>query len=170
LQFFYLPPEHKLIEPAYASFRAADIPVITHAGGQVRLICGRLEDTEGPMRATSPTFFAHVHLEPGENITLPVDDMAELGLYVLDGNLQQENGSPLGPGALAILTPGTHISLTAVKSHGAEVALLGGAPVQGAILFGGPFVMDTPERTCNTGIHRCFFRGDEKRQSRPGVR
>ena len=29
-------------------------------------------------------------------------------------------------------------------------ALLGGAPVQGAVLFGGPFVMDTPERLAQT--------------------
>jgi redox-sensitive bicupin YhaK (pirin superfamily) len=145
-----LPPEQKLADPAYASFRAADIPEIQRAGVQVRVVAGRLEGVEGPMKTTSPTLFAHVRLDPGASITLPVGDVAELGLYVLDGSLDLEGGSPLGPGALAVLTSGEQITLTATKDQRADVALLGGAPVQGAVLFGGPFVMDTPERLAQT--------------------
>lgn len=76
--------------------------------------------------------------------------MAELGLYVLDGSLDLEDGSQLNLGALAVLTPGEQITLTAAKAQSADVALLGGAPVQGAVLFGGPFVIDTPERLAQT--------------------
>ena len=65
-----LPPEQKLAEPAYASFRAADIPEIKRAGAQVRVIAGRIEDAQGPMNTTSPTLFAHVRLEPGASVTL----------------------------------------------------------------------------------------------------
>ncbi|SFC05542.1 hypothetical protein SAMN05216344_10822 [Polaromonas sp. OV174] len=141
-----LPPEHKLDEPAYASFRAADIPEIEHAGARIRVIAGSLEGVVGPMKTTSPTVFAHIRLDPGASVTLPVDAAPELGLYVLDGSLAGENGAALGPGALAVLTSGSQISLRAAPDQGADVALLGGTPVEGAILFAGPFVMDTPER------------------------
>ena len=77
-------------------------------------------------------------------LRLPVGDVAELGLYVLDGSLDLEGGTPLAPGALAVLTSGSQITLTAAKDKRTDVALIGGAPVQGAILFSGPFVMDTP--------------------------
>lgn len=38
-----LPPAQKLAEPAYASFRAAGIPEIRHAGARVRVIAGSLD-------------------------------------------------------------------------------------------------------------------------------
>lgn len=142
-----LPPAQKLADPAYASFRAADIPEIRSAGTRVRVIAGRLGDVTGPMQTTSPTVFAHIRLDPGASVTLPVDAGFELGLYVLDGRLEgQAGGALLGPGALAVLSAGSSLTLTAATDQVADVALLGGAPVQGAILFGGPFVMDTPER------------------------
>ena len=145
-----LPPEQKLVEPAYASFRSTDIPEIKHAGALVRVIAGKIEGVQGPMQTTSPTLFAHVRLDPGASVTLPVDEAAELGLYVLDGSLDLESGSQLAPGALAVLAAGSQVTLTATKDKPADVALIGGAPVRGAILFGGPFVMDTPERLSQT--------------------
>lgn len=145
-----LPPEQKLAEPAYASFRTADIPEVKRDGVLVRVIAGKLESLEGPMQTTSPTLFAHVRMDPGASITLPVDEAIELGLYVLDGSLELESGSALAPGALAVLSSGSPVTLTAMKDKHTDVALLGGAPVQGAILFGGPFVMDTRERLSQT--------------------
>lgn len=141
-----LPPAQKLADPAYASFRAADIPEIRSAGAQVRVIAGSLGDVTGPMQTTSPTVFAHIHLEPGATVTLLVDAVFELGLYVLDGRLAGKAGALLGPGALAVLSSGSSLTLTAAPDQGVDVALLGGAPVEGEILFAGPFVMDTRER------------------------
>lgn len=140
-----LPPAQKLAEPAYASFRAADIPEIAVAGGRVRVVAGRIDTVAGPMVLTSPTVFAHVRLEPGATITLDVDAAAELGLYVLEGELEA-GAATLGPGAIAVLTSGDRITLRAAEDGPIDLALLGGAPAEGPILFSGPFVMDTPER------------------------
>lgn len=141
-----LPPAQKLVDPAYASFRAAEIPEAQHGGARIRVIAGSLDNMTGPMKTTSPTLFAHIHLDPGASVTLPVEAVPELGLYVLNGHLEGEAGALLGTGALAVFTPGSQITLTATPDQPVDVALLGGAPVEGAILFGGPFVMDTPER------------------------
>ncbi|MDQ2928405.1 MAG: pirin family protein, partial [Pseudomonadota bacterium] len=62
------------------------------------------------------------------------------------GALVGANGSASGPGTLVVLTPGDRVSITATPDRPLDVALLGGAPVQGPVLFSGSFVMDTPER------------------------
>ena len=141
-----LPADQKLAEPAYASFRAADIPEFTRDGVRVRVIAGRVDGIDGPMTLATPTTLAHVHLDAGATVSLSVDEQQELGLYVLVGALVGESGATLGPGRLVVLTPGDSVSITATPDRPVDVALLGGAPVQGSILFGGSFVMDTPER------------------------
>lgn len=141
-----LPPAQKLAEPAYASYRAADIPEITQGDARIRVIAGQLEDAHGPMRTVSPTLLAHLRLAAGASVTLPAEPDAELGLYVTDGQLELEAGVALGADALAVLSSGDQVTLTATRDHPAAVALLGGAPAQGPILFSGPFVMDTAER------------------------
>ena len=141
-----LPPDQKLVEPAYASFRAADIPQFTRDGARVRVIAGQVDGIEGPMQLATPATLAHVHLEAGAGVSLAVNEKQELGLYVLDGAIVGEHGATLGPGSLAILTLGDKLSVTATPDRPVDLALLGGAPVQGPVLFGGSFVMDTPQR------------------------
>ncbi|MPS30574.1 MAG: pirin family protein [Alcaligenaceae bacterium] len=140
-----LPPEQKWIEPAYASFRRDRIPEFEQGEARVRVIAGRIGDHAGPMATTMPTLLAHVRLPSGGRTVLPVRE-DELGLVVLDGQLDLGDGNTLGAGALAVLTPGDPVALRATAQGPADVVLLGGPPVQGQILFGGPFVMDTPER------------------------
>ena len=139
-----LPPAQKFDEPAYTSWKAADLPRITEAGAAVVVIAGTVSGAEGPMRLATATTFAHIRLEPGATIRLAVDPAAELGLYVLDGALVAAAGA-VPPGALALLSEGDAITLTAGEAV-TNVALIGGAPAEGPILFAGPFVMDTPER------------------------
>ncbi|VTU36097.1 pirin family protein [Variovorax sp. PBL-E5] len=145
-----LPPDQKLVAPAYASFRAADIPEIVQEGARVRVVCGQVEGVRGPMKLATPTTLAHVHLDPSATVSLSVDATQELGLYVLDGSLVGSEGTAIGAGALAILTPGDRLGITATCEHPVDVALLGGMLVEGAVLFSGPFVMDTPERLAQT--------------------
>jgi redox-sensitive bicupin YhaK (pirin superfamily) len=140
-----LPPAQKSAEPAYASYRASEIPEIRRDGATVRVIAGSLENATGPMMLATPTVFAHAQLDAGATVTLAVDQAAELALYVLDGAVEG-GGSPVVAGELAILAPGSHVTITATKERSATVALIGGQAAEGPILFSGPFVMDTPER------------------------
>ena len=139
-----LPVAQKFAEPAYKSYRAADIPVIRSPGVDVRVIAGRVAGAEGPMKMTTPTTFAVVRLDAGATTRLAVDPAAELGLYVLEGSLKVPGGSSLGPGTIAVLGMGPSVSLVA-DNVATIVALIGGQPAETPILFSGPFVMDTPE-------------------------
>jgi redox-sensitive bicupin YhaK (pirin superfamily) len=139
-----LPPAQKFAEPTYKSWRARDIPELDQAGARVRVIAGSIDGVTGPMALATPTVFAHVALEAGATVTLAIEEEHELALYVLEGSL--ESPSSLHAGELAVLTPGAAVVLTAAAGRPATVALIGGQPAEGPILFAGPFVMDTPER------------------------
>ena len=140
-----LPPAMKFAEPDYASFRAADIPRLELPGAVVRVIAGKVDGVAGPMRNATPTLFAHVLLDAGASTELDID-AAELGAYVLEGELAGPDGAALGPGTLVVFGRGTRLALQATAGRTASVALLGGDPVEGGLIFDGPFVMDTPER------------------------
>ena len=141
-----LPPQQKFADPTYKSWRARDIPELHRPGARVRVIAGSIDGVTGPMALATPTVFAHAALEPGAAVTLAVEDRHELALYVLEGALASESASPLRAGELAVLTPGTAVVMTAAGDQPAMVALIGGQPAEGPILFAGPFVMDTPQR------------------------
>ncbi|MFC4199629.1 pirin-like C-terminal cupin domain-containing protein [Candidimonas humi] len=55
-------------------------------------------------------------------------------------------GTRLSRGELGVLSNGSQVQIVASDGEVAELALLGGQPARGDILFSGPFVMDTPER------------------------
>lgn len=142
-----LPPDQKFAEPTYRSWRAADIPEIGRPGARVRVIAGSIEGVDGPMVLATPSLFAHIALDAGATVRLAVEERHELGVYVLEGTLQGDDGaSPLGVGELAVLTPGATVVLANTGDRPATLALIGGQPAEGPILFAGPFVMDTPER------------------------
>lgn len=77
-------------------------------------------------------------------MTLSID-AEELGAYVTKGQLPLGHGELLGSEGLAVFGAGDTVKLSAGDAP-VELALLGGAPAEGPILFDGPFVMDTPER------------------------
>ena len=140
-----LPPSMKFAEPEYASFRASDIPRIDLPHARVRVIAGTVDGVTGPMRNATPTVFAHVELDAGAAVELGVDAQ-QLGAYVLEGALAGEGNDTFEAGTLVVFGPGARVGLQAAGGQSAHVALLGGDPVEGELIFDGPFVMDTPER------------------------
>jgi len=151
-----LPPDQKFAEPAYESWCAKDLPQLDLKGGTGVVLAGRLGDAEGPMRLATPTIFIHVSLGGKADVEIPLDPAEELGIYVLEGNVQINGGDKIEAGTLAILTSGTSIRLTTTEAP-TQIAVLGGQTAARPILFGGPFVMDSPERLRQT--HDNYFAG-----------
>ena len=138
-----LPSAQKFVEPAYASFRAADIPHVASLGATIEVVAGNVDGATGPMVLTTPTTLAIVHLDPAATTRFNVDEAAELAVYVLDGSLLGPNAR-IGTGELALLTDGSSVVLTAANEP-TIVAIIGGKPAEPPILFSGPFVMDSRE-------------------------
>lgn len=140
-----LPPELKLAEPSYTSIRAADIPRVDGVGSRLFVIAGTVNGVTGPMQLSGQAVFARLRLEPNASTTLAVAPTLELGVYILDGSIKL-GGTALSAGDLGVLDIGTEIPISAEGDADVELALIGGAAVQGELLFSGPFVMDTHER------------------------
>lgn len=139
-----LPPAQKMLEPRYRSFRAADIPLIEKNGAQIRVVAGTVDGVTGPMETVSKAVMAYVRLPADSRVSLKID-APQLGLYVTRGRLPLGNGQTLGAEGLAVLGDGDEVQLQ-TGAEAVELAILGGEPAEGPILFDGPFVMDTPER------------------------
>ena len=72
-------------------------------------------------------------------------DAPELGIYILQGAVRLSD-QRLVAGELVLLDDGNRIELEVEGEQEVELALIGGEPAKGEILFSGPFVMDTRER------------------------
>lgn len=140
-----LPPELKQVEPTYHSLKSADMPELVGEGWQLHIIAGRVNGTQGSTLLSGGAIFARLQLDANATTSLEVDADPELGIYVLQGDVEVGDTS-LSTGSLGILGSGTRIKITARGDETVQLALIGGQPVQGEVLFSGPFVMDTPER------------------------
>lgn len=140
-----LPPELKMVEPSYTSIRAANIPHVDAAGAQLYVVAGDVNGVSGPMALSGGAVFARLRLEPQAAILLDVDANLELCLYVMQGDVEVDDVR-LSVGDLGLLSSGKQVRAAARGDQTVEVALIGGEPIQGNVLFSGPFVMDTPER------------------------
>lgn len=140
-----LPPELKLVDPSYISLRAADIPAVAGEGSHLHVVAGHVNGVRGPMPLSGGAVFARLRLDAWAEAILSFDTDLELGLYVLQGRIES-NGKALSAGMLGMLGGNHSMQIKACGDEPAEVALIGGKPVIGKILFSGPFVMDTPER------------------------
>lgn len=141
-----LPPDLKQSAPTYKSIKAAQIPQMSYEGGLLRVLAGRVNNIMGVIDYVSPTVLAHISLKAGSSMDLAVDDNQELGLYVLDGAIQVGEDIRAQAGSLIELSLGNSLVVNATTDAGADVVLLGGAPVKGEIIFAGPFVMNTQEQ------------------------
>lgn len=145
-----LPAGQRFAEPAYAAWRATDLPKIELPGGWVRVVAGDVAGAHGPVQLATAATFAHIRLAPRATLRFAVDPASELGLYVLDGTLTGGADAPLLLGSLALLTDGDQVVLTNLGDDPADAALLGGTPAEKPFLFAGPFVMGNEDEVLRT--------------------
>jgi hypothetical protein len=120
-----LPIALKHIDPRYQGVQADQVPEFHIGNATVRLLSGQLEGATGPITLAQPALLAHITTTTETAIPTPPE--FDMGLYNLQGHIDiYTDGDEI------IIPPGEYI-------------LLGGEPAEEPLLFGGPFVMDTPE-------------------------
>lgn len=141
-----LPAKEKMKPAAYSDIPAAQIPVVSVAGGAVKVIAGRFGDTDGAVRGgTTDAHYWDVHLEPGAGFeaALPADYNAFLYVYEGEAFVGAEQKA-LAHRAAGLLSSGDRLSMAAGTS-GARVLVLAGKPIGEPVVQYGPFVMNTRE-------------------------
>jgi redox-sensitive bicupin YhaK (pirin superfamily) len=142
-----LPARDKMTTPRYQDIPPERIPELTPAAGvRVRVIAGRVGETEGPVRgvATEPVYL-DVALDAGApyEVSLPADHSAfayvfeqEIAIGPTDDRLE------LVRGQLAVLGKGERLELVGGPTGG-RLILVAGKALHEPVARYGPFVMNT---------------------------
>ena len=143
-----LPARHKMMPPRYQEITARQIPEVSLPnGGVVRLVCGKLNGLEGPVRdiVTNPEFL-DVTLPPGAAFHHPIPAAHSVFAYVFEGEARfdTETLSPTGVAHVVLIGKGTDVSVSA-GSDGVRFLLISGQPLGEPVAWRGPIVMNTDE-------------------------
>lgn len=144
-----LPAVDKMKAPRYQDIQAERVPEYPFDGGRARVIAGEVElegsTLVGPVSgvATAPTYL-DLTLEPGRELTLPVEASRNAMVYVYDGAVSagDDGFSPVSAGQAGLLSRGDEVRLRAGE-EGAGLLLLAATPVKESVVQHGPFVMNT---------------------------
>jgi quercetin 2,3-dioxygenase len=139
-----LPAKDKMTAPRYQDIAPERIPEVAPADGvTVRVVAGRLGDTEGPVSgiATQPLYL-DIALQPGARLEVPVPQGHNAFAYVFEGEDVGLGDERLSRSELAVLSDGDTVSLAAGGSA-ARVLLVAGKPLREPVARYGPFVMNT---------------------------
>ncbi|HWY23705.1 MAG TPA: pirin family protein [Nevskia sp.] len=143
-----LPPGQRKIEPAFQHFAGDTLPEVEFPGATVKVIAGELGGRRSPVPTWQPTTYLDLKLQPGAELSLPVNPSHELALYVAVGEVTLGE-TVVSQGVLAGLGGGGEF-LHLASSRGARAVLIGGEPMQEPTVIWWNFIVDSVEegRAC----------------------
>ena len=141
-----LPAARKDDPPAHYAIGADRIPEVSSlgAGATMRLYAGEVGGHVGPARMPTPVLVAHIILDGGGQISIPVPSGWTAALCVVDGQPRLQDGARLTAGDTPVFNDDGDAVAVVADAH-AEVLLMCGQPLDEPIAMGGGFVMNTPE-------------------------
>jgi redox-sensitive bicupin YhaK (pirin superfamily) len=160
-----LPASRKMMDPRYREVKRAEIPEVALPGGaKVRVICGRVDGTEGPVRdiVTDPEYL-DVSVPAGATFRHPVKRGHTVFAYVFEGAAwfdpgldpysREEEGRNyfdmdreclVGPESLVHYGDGDEVTVAAGEKA-VRFLLVSGKPIGEPVEWYGPIVMNTRE-------------------------
>lgn len=139
--------EHQWMEPAYQAIGASAVAAWSMDGVSYRLLSGVLGQQRGPIPLMAPALMLHLQLAPGAQTHLDLSEHAafEFGAYgiagavMVDGQMLERGQFRRWAGSAGV------VGFQNNGEQAVDLMLLGGAPVLGPLVFGGPFVLDSRE-------------------------
>ncbi|MGU7781669.1 pirin family protein [Burkholderia sp. PU8-34] len=136
-----LPLAHETDEPSFEHHEAATLPKQTVGGVALTVIAGDAFGMRSPVTTFSRTLYVAAEFAAGSRFELDASH-DERAVYLAEGDLAID-GTPLDPAQMAVLVPGTTVTLT--SSGGARVMLLGGDKIDGERFIDWNFVASSRE-------------------------
>jgi redox-sensitive bicupin YhaK (pirin superfamily) len=117
-----LPRSHEETDPAFRHFAAAELPLLSDGGLNLRLITGEMAGRRSPVTLPMATLYADAELSAGA--MLPLDAYyPERAIYTVEGEIELD-GERIGAGEMVVLREGEPVVIRAVTE--ARLMLLGG--------------------------------------------
>jgi redox-sensitive bicupin YhaK (pirin superfamily) len=139
-----LPQAHEESEAFFSHTAAADIPVLSQGGVDIKVLVGEAFGLASPVKTFSKTVYLDVSLAVGARIELPpLAD--ELAVYVVEGELQVD-GEALAARTLALLAPGMLTQISARANTSTRLVVIGGEKLDGPRFIWWNFVSSRKER------------------------
>ena len=146
-----MPKANKYDKPHTAIYPKKDIPVIEGENHTIKVVIGTLFDKTSPVKTLTPTFYYHVKLNAGAQLTIPTNKKHNAFLYELKGAVKA-NMQFVDARQIALFERGRSDILVEAQSD-AEFLILGGQPHNDPVVNYGPFVM-----TSDAEIRDCMMR------------
>ncbi|MCR4308690.1 MAG: pirin family protein [Deltaproteobacteria bacterium] len=142
-----LPASHKMMDPRYRDVKRSEIPEVSMAGGaKVKIVCGRVNGVQGPVRdiVTDPEYL-DVAVPKGASFTHSIKRDHTVFAYVIEGSACFDPGrDPYARETLVHYGEGDAVSITAEKEP-VRFLLVSGKPIGEPVAWYGPIVMNTSE-------------------------
>lgn len=143
-----LPSRDKMSQPRYQEIKREQIPQVTTAGGAVvRVVCGEVEGTRGPIEgaANNPQYF-DVSLAPGTSFRQAIPAGHTAFAYVFEGDgTFGEPGRTVPTHSLVLFEAEGDAVLAQAGAGPVRFLLVSGQPIREPIAWAGPIVMNTRE-------------------------
>jgi hypothetical protein len=142
-----LPASHKMMDPRYREVKRSEIPEVSVEGGaKVKIVCGRVNGVQGPVRdiVTDPGYL-DVAVPKGARFTHPVKRGHTVFAYVVEGSAFFDTvRDPYARETLVHYGEGDAVSIAAEK-EAVRFLLMSGKPIGEPVAWYGPIVMNTSE-------------------------
>lgn len=142
-----LPSFHKMMNPRYRDIKKEDIPEIVIGGAKVKIICGEVDGTKGPVQdiVTEPEYL-DVTIDPNSDFVHKVRKGHNVFAFIIQGEgyFNLERNPLLDKDNLVIFEDGDVIKIVTEDSL-LRFLLISGKPIGEPVAWQGPIVMNTQE-------------------------
>jgi redox-sensitive bicupin YhaK (pirin superfamily) len=120
-----LPDGHEEIDPSFAHYGTADLPVYEGGGMKARMVAGEAFGVKANVKTHSPMFYVHWELQEGAQAQLP-SEYRERAAYIVEGSIETD-GQTFHAGQMLMFKPKAQ-ALISAKTKSVVMAL-GGEPI-----------------------------------------
>jgi hypothetical protein len=141
-----MPAKLKMSKPDYIYIDADKIQVHKDSDKQVKVIAGKFENAEGPIKEhnVEPIYF-DIELKKDKDFNIELPLAHNSFIYLIDGEIKigEQTHDKIKDSTLILLNKGQKLKVSSLTKG--KFLLISGKPIGEPIARGGPFVMNTKE-------------------------
>jgi hypothetical protein len=141
-----MPAKLKMSKPDYIYIDADKIQVHKDSDKQVKVIAGKFENAEGPIKEhnVEPIYF-DIELKKDKDFNIELPLAHNSFIYLIDGEIKigEQTHDKVKDSTLILLNKGQKLKVSSLTKG--KFLLISGKPIGEKIARGGPFVMNTKE-------------------------
>jgi len=136
-----LPAKKKMTPPKYRGIEKQEIPIIQKNGLKIKVLAGKIDGTEGPVRDLSVDVeYLDVELAAVKTFNHAAPENHKVFAYVVNGSIEVQDKT-IEQGHCAVFGKGENVGIR--SKEGAHFLFVMGEPLKEPVAWGGPIVMNT---------------------------